>query len=92
MKNQWGVVLPFAHAIKARTYLHQSKTSTSNATKALAEVALSFASNLENAKYTFIILAGERGYSIEQIADFLQMSYTRICQMRKLQLNDKMVI
>lgn len=43
----------FAHAIKARLYLHQSKGDAGMASKALAEIALSFTSNGDNAQYLF---------------------------------------
>ena len=45
--------IKFGHAIKARLYIHQSKGNAGMATKALAEVALSFADNSENAQYKF---------------------------------------
>lgn len=44
----------FAHAIKARLNIHQSKTDASKATAALSEIALSFGSNDDNAAYPFI--------------------------------------
>lgn len=43
----------FAHAIKARLYIHQSKGNAAMANSALAEIAQSFASNTDNAKYVF---------------------------------------
>ena len=48
--GQWT---KFAHAIKARIYLHQSKSNSTMANKALAEIALSFTGNADNAYYTF---------------------------------------
>jgi hypothetical protein len=45
--------IKFAHAIKARLYLHQSKGDASMATKALSEIAQSFKSNADNAQYNF---------------------------------------
>jgi len=45
--------IKFAHAIKARLYLHQSKGNAGMAAKALTEMALSFTSNADNAKYVF---------------------------------------
>ena len=45
--------IKFAHAIKARLYLHQSKGNGTMATNALSEVALSFSSNADNAVYGF---------------------------------------
>ena len=45
--------IKFAHAIKARIYMHQSKGSAANANLALAEIAASFSDNSDNAKYTF---------------------------------------
>ncbi|HSV10882.1 MAG TPA: SusD/RagB family nutrient-binding outer membrane lipoprotein, partial [Hanamia sp.] len=47
---QW---IKFAHAIKARLALHQSKGNAAMATQALAEIALSFKSNADNAQYIF---------------------------------------
>lgn len=44
----------FAHAIKARLYIHQSKGDAAMAEKALDEIALSFTSNEDNATYPFI--------------------------------------
>jgi len=43
----------FAHAIKARLYIHQSKGNAAMATNALAEIAQSFTSNADNAAYPF---------------------------------------
>jgi hypothetical protein len=43
----------FAHAIKARLFIHQSKGNTAMATSALNEIALSFSSNSDNAVYAF---------------------------------------
>ena len=43
----------FAHAIKARLYIHQSKGDAGMASKALSEIALSFTSNSDNAQYLF---------------------------------------
>ena len=48
--SQW---VKFAHAIKARLYIHQSKGDAGMATKALSEIALSFTSNADNAQYLF---------------------------------------
>ncbi len=45
--------IKFAHAIKARLYIHQSKGDAGMASKALAEIALSFTSNADNAQYLF---------------------------------------
>jgi len=45
--------IKFAHAIKARVYLHQSKGNPAMATNALSEIALSFTSNADNAQYIF---------------------------------------
>jgi hypothetical protein len=45
--------IKFGHAIKARLYIHQSKGNAAMATKALAEVALSFTGNSESAQYKF---------------------------------------
>ncbi len=41
----------FAHAIKARLYIHQSKGAPANATLALAEIAQSFSASSDNAIY-----------------------------------------
>ncbi len=43
----------FGHAIKARLYIHQSKGNATMANNALSEIALSFASNTDNAQYIF---------------------------------------
>ncbi len=43
----------FAHAIKARLYIHQSKGDATMATNALSEIAQSFSSNADNAQYMF---------------------------------------
>ena len=48
--DQW---IKFAHAVKARIYMHQSKGNVAMANKALAEIALSFTSNADNATYPF---------------------------------------
>lgn len=45
--------LKFAHAIKARLLIHQSKGNAAMATNALAEIAQSFTSNADNAVYMF---------------------------------------
>ena len=45
--------IKFAHAIKARLFIHQSKGNAAMATSALAEIALSFTANSDNAVYTF---------------------------------------
>ncbi len=45
--------IKFAHAIKARLYIHQSKGSAAMAASALSEIALSFSSNSDNAVYMF---------------------------------------
>jgi hypothetical protein len=45
--------IKFGHAIKARLYIHQSKGNSAMATRALDEVALSFADNSDNAQYKF---------------------------------------
>ncbi|HSC36966.1 MAG TPA: SusD/RagB family nutrient-binding outer membrane lipoprotein [Chitinophagaceae bacterium] len=45
--------IKFAHAIKARLYIHQAKGNAAMANNALAEIALSFTSNADNAKYIF---------------------------------------
>jgi hypothetical protein len=47
---QW---IKFAHAIKARLYMHQSKGNATMASNALTEIASSFTSNLDNAAYLF---------------------------------------
>ena len=43
----------FAHAIKARLYIHQSKGDIAMANNTLAEIAQSFTSNADNAQYLF---------------------------------------
>jgi hypothetical protein len=43
----------FGHAILARLYIHQSKDDPAMATNALAEAALSFTGNEDNAQYVF---------------------------------------
>lgn len=48
-----GKWIMFGHAIKARMALHQSKGNPAMATLALAEIALSFKSNADNAQYIF---------------------------------------
>jgi Starch-binding associating with outer membrane len=45
---QW---IKFGHAIKARLYIHQSKSNAAMATSALTEIAASFGSNADNAQY-----------------------------------------
>jgi len=45
--------IKFAHAIRARLYLHQSKGNATMAANALQEIAQSFASNADNAQYVF---------------------------------------
>jgi len=45
--------IKFAHAIKARLYIHQAKGNAAMASNALAEIALSFTSNADNARYIF---------------------------------------
>ncbi len=45
--------IKFAHAVKARLLIHQSKGNAAMATNALAEIALSFTSNDDNAVYMF---------------------------------------
>lgn len=45
--------IKFAHAIKARIYIHQSKGNVTMANNALAEIAMSFTSNADNAQYVF---------------------------------------
>jgi len=45
--------IKFAHAIKARIYIHQSKGNVTMANSALTELAQSFTSNADNAKYVF---------------------------------------
>lgn len=48
--TQW---IKFAHAIKARLYIHQSKGNASMASSALSEIAQSFTSNADNAVFAF---------------------------------------
>jgi hypothetical protein len=45
--------IKFAHAIKARLYIHQSKGNATMAANALAEANLSFSNNAENAVFQF---------------------------------------
>jgi len=45
--------IKFAHAIKARLYIHQSKGNAAMATNALNEIAQSFTSSSDNATYVF---------------------------------------
>jgi hypothetical protein len=45
--------IKFAHAIKARLYIHQSKGNATMAANALAEANLSFTSNADNAQFVF---------------------------------------
>lgn len=45
--------IKFAHAIKARLYIHQSKNNNAMAAKALQEAELSFESNADNAQFVF---------------------------------------
>ncbi|MEP6747966.1 MAG: SusD/RagB family nutrient-binding outer membrane lipoprotein [Bacteroidota bacterium] len=45
--------IKFAHAIKARLLMHQSKGNAAMATSALSEIGLSFSSNSDNAVYMF---------------------------------------
>lgn len=45
--------IKFAHAIKARIYIHQSKGNPAMAAQALTEAAMSFTSNADNAFFTF---------------------------------------
>lgn len=49
-KSNW---IKFAHAIKARIYIHQSKNNAAMAQKALDEANLSFTSNDDNAQYLY---------------------------------------
>ncbi len=49
--NKW---IMFAHAIKARVYMHQSKGNATMAQHALDEIALSFTSNADGAVYPFL--------------------------------------
>lgn len=48
--SQW---VKFAHGIKARLYIHQSKGNAAMAASALTEIAQSFNSNADNAQYLF---------------------------------------
>ncbi|WP_431210927.1 SusD/RagB family nutrient-binding outer membrane lipoprotein [Puia sp. P3] len=48
-----GLWIKFAHAIRARLFLHQSKGSTAMAASALGEINQSFTSNADNAQYVF---------------------------------------
>jgi len=45
--------IKFAHAIRARLFLHQSKGNAAMAVSALQEIAQSFGSNADNAQYVF---------------------------------------
>ena len=45
--------IKFAHAIKARLFIHQSKGDANMAAKALTEIAASFSANGDNARYVF---------------------------------------
>jgi len=45
--------IKFAHAIKGRLFMHQSKGDAAMAANALAEMALSFTANEDNARYVF---------------------------------------
>ncbi|HLK30629.1 MAG TPA: SusD/RagB family nutrient-binding outer membrane lipoprotein [Puia sp.] len=45
--------IKFAHAVKARLYIHQNKGNATMAASALTEIASSFAANSDNATYTF---------------------------------------
>jgi len=45
--------IKFAHAIKARLFIHQMKGDAAMAANALAEIALSFTDNGDNARYVF---------------------------------------
>jgi len=45
--------IKFAHAVKARLLIHQSKGNAAMANNALAEIAQSFTSNADNAVYNF---------------------------------------
>ncbi|HTB31182.1 MAG TPA: SusD/RagB family nutrient-binding outer membrane lipoprotein [Bacteroidia bacterium] len=58
--GQTGEWIEFAHAILARIFIHQSQTGNGNAAmadSALAHVALSFASNADNAQVSFGLAA-----------------------------------
>jgi hypothetical protein len=48
-----GLWIKFAHAIRARLFLHQSKGNAAMAANALQEIAQSFTSNADNAQYVF---------------------------------------
>jgi Starch-binding associating with outer membrane len=48
--DQW---VKFGHAIKARLYMHQSKSNAAMATNAISEIGLSFTGNGDNAEYLF---------------------------------------
>jgi hypothetical protein len=48
-----GPWIKFAHAIRARLFLHQSKGNAAMAANALQEIAQSFGSNADNAQYVF---------------------------------------
>jgi len=48
-----GKWIKFAHAIKARLAIHQSKSNPAMASTALKEAALSFSQNTDNAQYIF---------------------------------------
>jgi len=48
-----GRWIKFAHAIRARLYIHQSKGNAAMAVNALQEIAQSFGSNADNAQYVF---------------------------------------
>jgi len=45
--------IKFGHAIKARLYIHQAKEDAAMAAHALTEMAQSFVSNADNARYVF---------------------------------------
>lgn len=45
--------IKFAHAVKARLFIHQSKGNAAMANSALNEIAQSFTSNADNARYLF---------------------------------------
>jgi len=45
--------LKFAHAIKSRVYIHQSRGNATMAAKAIGEIVVSFDSNADNAQYVF---------------------------------------
>src|SRR5882757_9574876 len=48
-----GKWVKFAHAIKARLFIHQCKGDATMAANALTEIALSFTANGDNARYVF---------------------------------------